>query len=456
MSDYEPFEAAQGDPWSTEPVENYPHQKRIPESEPIQDDSQVLARVPRVDEEPAPGQYRSHGHSRSSHRGHRSRLQRAGIPAPVWVVVGMGLVALIATPFLISGKSGDETALDTPSWEAEMPAPDADLAPAWSSDNAEPQWQQPGPWPPQGATATVEPTTPGAWNTTGDLVGAPPNAPYAYNAGNQSTPTPNQWDAGPVGPNAIPDPSVAATTDITPQTGWAPGLPPAGPSSPIEPSYQTALGTTPQSGLPATPNQSASPWRDHSAGSSTMQSTPNGSGWGQSNQAPSLATPQPQNMMPGYGSQPTAQPNPYIQNPPHSASTQGPYAGTAPAVPTAPQQYPSYTPNYPVAGQPVADPYPTPNYPQTAMSPRPATPINTPPAVGTTPPAQSLTPPVSYPPAMGNSYPQAPVAAPIGQPGYGTGASNQTSQHSVARLNGTIQEPAVRQAYDDRTGHSYY
>lgn len=455
MSDYEPFEAAQGDPWSTEPVGDSARQRREPDSDTYQDDSQVLARVPHVGDEPGTDHYRDYGHSRSSHRGRRSHSQRPGIPAPVWVVVGMGLVAIIAAPFLLSNNSGDETALDTPSWEVEMPAPDADLAPAWSSESADSQWQQPGTWAPEGTTVTAEPAPAPTWNTNGDWVGAPSNAPYAYNADPNSA-TPNQPTVSGFGPDMPGASTVPSAAGTAPGVAWGTNVSPTTPSSPTGTNYQ-ALSAAPQSGYPAAnaPNSSWSQPTAPTSEHSTAQPMSNPIPWNSTPPTPSLATPQPENVMPGYGNLPTVQPNPYVESPRRSTLPQGPYAGNTPA---ASQQYSDYTPQYPVAGQPTADPYPVTNYPQTAMTQNPARPISSVPTGGTAYPSPSLSSPTPYPPATGSTYPQAAPSLPMSQPGYGAGASSDPSQQqrSVARLNGTIQEPEVRNAYDDRSRPSYY
>ncbi len=456
MSDYEPFEAAQGDPWSTDPVGDSARQRREPEAETYQDDSQVVARVPHVGEEPSTDQYRDYGHSRSSHRGRRSHSQRPGIPAPVWVVVGMGLVVLIASPFLFfSNNSGDETALDAPNWEAEMPAPDADPAPAWSPpDNGNLQWEQPEAWDP--AMATTEPNTPAAWGQGGDWENAPTNAPYAYDAADPTVPASAQPNTGSFPPGMTPNPSTHSLTGPAPNTGWDTSIPPATPTSPVNQNYQ-ALGTTPQPAYPATSHRPTAPWSDRAtmpAEPSVPHPTLNANSWDRTAPTPSLTTPQPENVMPGYGSYPTVQSNPYIGNSAQAAAPQGSYANTAPGTPAYPQQHPSYAPKYPVAGEPTTEPYPVPSYPQTAS--KPAAPMSSLPPGGTSYSSQPVAPPTAYPPATRNPYPLAAPAAPTGQPGYGTGASNEASQRSVARLNGTIQEPAARQAYDDRARHSYY
>jgi hypothetical protein len=456
MSDYEPFEAAQGDPWSTEPVGDYPRQKREPDPETYQDESQVLARVPHVGDESATEQYRQYGHSGNSHRRHRSPTRRPGIPAPVWVAVGMVLVAVIATPlFLISNNSGDDTAL-------EMPAPNADMAPTWSPDDASSQWEQPSAWTQEavpGATVAAEPTASGAWNTGADWVGAPPNAPYANNAADTTAQMPVAQDG------RTPGPEMTPLGGQTPSVGWGNNPATAGTSPPIEPGYQ-AMGATSQPGYPATANEPTAPWSTRDAAPvaspqpsfGTTQPTPNARTWDQAPPTRSLATPQPENVMPGYGTTPAAQLNPYV-GPSHTAvPPRGNYAGTYPAAPSTPQQYPSFAPNYPVAGQPTAPRYPASDYPQTAMSPKPATPTTSLPTRGAAAyPSQPLAPSGSYPPAARNPYvPPAAQAAPAGQPYYGTGASTEASQRSVARLNGTIQEPAARAAHNDRARPSYY
>lgn len=459
MSDYEPFEAAQGDPWSTEPVGDHARQKRANDPDTYQDDSQVLARMPHVGDETANDLYRQHGHSGSSHRRRRSPAHRPGIPAPVWVVIGMGLVVLIAAPFVLLNNSGDNTAL-------EMPAPDADMAPTWSPDDADSQWQQPGAWAQEAtsaATVAAEPTAPGAWNTAGDWVGAPPNAPYARNAADVTAQMPVDY-SGNFGTETTPNSSMPPLTGQSPSVGWDNSIAPAGTSYPTESGYQP-MGNSSQPSYPATASAPTAPWSDRSAATlasppsyEATQPVPNANSWNQAQPAPSLATPQPENVMPGYGNYPAAQSNPYAGNLPRAtADSPGNYPGGLTTTPNNLQQYPNVAPNYPVAGQPTTPPYPVSPYPQTAMSPNPPAPVSSlPPGTSSYPsyPSQSLAPPTSYPPAARDPY--APQATPTGQPGYGTGASTAASQHSVARLNGTIQEPAARAAYDDRARPSYY
>lgn len=452
MSEYEPFEAAQGDPWSTEPVGDSPRQRREPESDTYQDDSQVLARVPHVGEESGTDHYRDYGHSRNSHRGRRSHSQRPGIPAPVWVVVGMGLVVIIAAPFLLSKNSGDEAALDTPNWEVEMPAPEAELAPAWTADNADSQWQQSAAWAPEANPVTAEPAPAPAWNTTGDWLGAPSNAPYAHNA-DLNTPTSDQPAANGFAPDMTANPSMPSMAGLPPSDNWNAGVSPAVSTSPAEPNYQAAgTATPPNYPAASAPNSSWSHRATTTGEPATTQ--PNSTPWNSTLPTPSLATPQPENVMPGYGNYSNAQPNPYVGTP-RQAAPQGPYAGSTPATP---QQYADYATQYPVAGQPADNSYPVTSYPQTAMTPNPATPIPSLPTGSTAYPTQSQAPPASYPPATRNPYPQTAPATPLGQPAYGAGTSSAPSQQqqSVARLNGTIQEPQVRNAYDDRARPSYY
>ncbi len=444
MSEYEPFEAPQGDPWSTEPVGDYAHQRREQGPESQQDDSEVLARVPHLGDESGSDHYRQYGNGGSSQRRHRGPSRRPGIPAPVWVVVGMGLVALIVGPFFMGNDSGNEASV-------EMPAPNADLAPTWPAGDPSSQWQQPGAWPQEPAptaTATAAPAAPGAWNTAGDWVGAPSNGPYGHNVAENTAQTPLVQDANTQMPPMGSAPSVGWDTSVAPP-------------SPVEPNHQ-ALGAPSQPGYPAAGAPTAN-WSDRAAAPLTSpqpyptQPTPNANPWGQAPPTPSLATPQPENVMPGYGTYPTAQPNPYVGNPaPSVPDYRGGYAGAPANTRAADTQYPNHTPNYPVAGQPAAQPYPVPGYPQTARVPNPAAPrFSVPPAGPSTYPTPAA--PYSYPPTTTIPYaPQTAPAVPNGQPYQGTGLSNEASQHSVARLNGTIQEPAARTAYDDRAQPSYY
>ena len=456
MSDYEPFEAAQGDPWSTDPVGDSPHQRQTSEPHSSQDDSHVLARVPHVSDEAPSETYHQYGHSRSSHRGRRSQSQRPGIPAPVWVVVGMALVALIAAPFLMSKNSDEETALDAPNWEVEMPAPDAELAPAWSSEETNPQWQQPGSWPTEAVASDATTNAPSAWGTTGDWVGAPPNAPYANNTANPAAQAPAQPEADSPALGMPPNPSASSFAGSPPASDWGTTLPTATPPSPAD---YNAPGNMPQTAYPTTQNQPAAPWTDRTAASampSASPPTPTPNSWDQPQPASSLTTPQPKNVMPGYGNYSAARPDSYAGTSTNLPPSQSYYPGQTPTATAGRQQSPDYSPRYPIAGQPAPNPYPAPNYPQTAMSPKAPAAMTSPMPEGSYYPQQSVTPPNAYPRATGTPYPQTAPTASSSQPGYGTGASTQSSPRSVARLNGTIQDPAVRQAHDDRTGHSYY
>lgn len=479
MSDYEPFEAAQGDPWSTEPVGDQGHQRREPGPDRHMDDSEVLARMPHMADEYGSDQYHQYGGHSGGHRRRRSPSRRPGVPTPVWGVVGLGLIALVAGTFFMSRDSGTEPTVD-------MPAPDADIAPTWAADGADSQWQQPGVWaeePAPTATATAEPAGPGTWNSGGEWVDAPSNAPYAYNAGaapapfNQNEPA-YPGSANPSAPPMGPAPSTGWDTSIAPAAPAEHGYPITG--GPSQPTYGGA-DAAPAAGNWSEPS-SISPMQQQP----TMTQPPMGASpsWGTTPTTPSLATPQPENVMPGYGNYstyPTAQPNPYVTNPSTPiAGVQGSQPGTSMAT-NAPQQYTDYSPAYPVAGQPPANSYPTPGYPQTAAAPtdrmipgssqsgygsspsgyssnpseygsRPSSPATYP--APASPPSYNYP---NYPPAASNPYaPQTAPAQPVVQPPYGAGASNDAAQRSIARLNGTIQEPAVRAAYDDRAGPSYY
>ncbi|GEM_PF-1809269 len=457
MSDYEPFEPTQGDPWSTEPVGDAPQRRRAPDPGSFPDDTQVLARMPHVDDEPSSDYYRRHGRSSgSSHRRHRSSQARPGIPAPVWIVVGMGLVVLIASPFLMSRNSGDEASL-------EMPSPDADLAPTWSPGDANSQWQQPGVWSPEPtATATAEPTAPVGLNPTSDWVGAPANAPYGYNA-NMAAPMAVDQQAANLGAGMSADPS-GRPVPATPGVGWDTSIAPMAANHSGGPVYDDGARLSPP-GYPVTAGSPPTGWTDRAAAPGApsassydaMQPGPNASPWDQSPNTPSLATPQPEKVMPGYGTYPSVQTNPYVESAsaPAPYVVDNPYAGAA-APPATPQQYPGGAPNYPVAGQSSASLYPTVGYPQTAMSPQPPSPTYSQPAAS---PSAYSTQPVASPPVYSPTNPYAPQTAPAPparQPYYGAGASADASQRSVARLNGTIQEPAARNAYDDRARPSYY
>ncbi len=455
MSDYEPFEPTQGDPWSTEPVGDAPQRRRDLNPDSYQDDSQVLARMPHVADEPSSEYYRRHGHSGSGHRRHRSSHARPGIPAPVWVVVGMGLVVLIASPFLMSRNSGDEASV-------EMPAPNADLAPTWSPGDANSQWQQPGAWSAT-ATATAEPMAPVGLNPTSDWVGAPANAPYAYDANMAAPMAVERRQAANLGAGMNAEPS-GRPSPATPGGGWDTSIAPMTPNYSTGPAYNDG-GRPSSPNYPVAAGAPSTGWSDRAAALGAppassydaMQPGPNINPWDRSPTAPSLAAPQPENVMPGYGTYPAVQTNPYVENAsaPAPYVVDNPYAGAA-ATPTTPQQYPGGMPDYPVAGQSSASLYPTVGYPQTAMSPQPPAPTYSQPAAGPSAYSpQSVTPSPVYSPA--NPYvPQTVPASPARQPYYGEGASVEASQRSVARLNGTIQEPAARNAYDDRARPSYY
>ena len=467
MSDYERFEAAQGDPWSTDPVGDYPRQPREPDPGTYHDESQVLARMPHVGDEPSSDHHRQYSQSRSNHRRRRNPSSRPSVPAPVWVLIGMGLVVLIAAPFLMSNKSGNETALDGPGWEVEMPAPNADAAPTWSPGDTDSQGQRPGSWN-QGAsptaTVTAEPATPTAWGMTGEWVGAPPNAPYAHNAADMTYQAPGNRGTRDYGMETSPPYPSAAPIGQTPGGAWDPGAPSAVATSSSTPNYQhTAVPSQPA--YPATASAPMGVWSDQVTAPADYPTLPfeatgpipNANSWEQASPAPSLAAPQPENVMPGYGTYPTPQPNPYVTDPSNMAGgTPSNYPGAR--MPITPQQYPSVTPGYPAAGYTSVEPYPVPDYPRTAMSPRVVAPASSL-SPGGTPayPSQSLAPSNSYLPAATNPYnPQTAPTTPTIQPYYGSEVSTGTTQQSVARLNGTIQEPAARQAYDDRARPSYY
>ncbi len=463
MSDYERFEAAQGDPWSTEPVGDYPRQPRESDPETYHDEAQVLARMPHVGDERSSDHYEHR--SRGGHRRHRSSSARPGVPAPVWVFVGMGLVVLIAAPFFLGGKSGEETALDGPGWE-EMPAMEASVAPTYSAGDSGSAWPQPSPYG-QGvspaATVTAEPTAPAAWPETDGLVGAPASAPYARNAAEFTAQVPGDRGNANFGADMSPYPSAAPISQ-TPGGAWDPRLSPSVATTPIAPSYQDTAAPS-QPGYPMTANNPMTGWPDHTAGSGVSPSpsyeaaspVSNATSWEQGSQGPSLAAPQQETVMPGYGTYSAPQPNPYVTNPSGTAQdAPGNYLGTQRQA-TA-QQYPGVAPNYPATGYPSSDTYLIPNYPQTAMSPRAVAPADSLP-VGSMPayPPQAVAPSSTYPPATVYPYNSQTVPTlPSNQPGYGSGVSTGTSQQSVARLNGTIQEPAARQAYDDRARPSYY
>ncbi len=460
MSEYERFEAAQGDPWSTEPVGDYPRQPRESDTGSYHDESQVLARMPHVGDEPSSDQYSQYGQGRGSHRRRRSSSGRAAIPAPVWVLIGMGLVVVIGFPFVLANKSHNETAMDGPGWEVEMPAPDADVAPKWEATAAGSAWPQPGSLNqgvPPTTTVTAEPAAAPGWAPSGELIGAPAGAPYALNAADVTAPIQGDRTNSVMPLEASPYPATAPLGQAP--GAWAANDPSSIAAAPPTPAYQdTQLPSQP--GYPPTAGAATGPWSDPmlapgtpAAGVESSSPMPSAYPWQQSAPAPSLAAPQPENVMPGYGTYPTPQQNPYVTSPSNVA------VGTAPGYPAAQgtlaaPQYPSVAPSYPAAGYPAAT-YPTPGYPQTAMSPRtaPTMPLPAAPAYS----SQPLAPSNPYPPATTAPYaPQTMPAAPGIQPYYGSGASTATSPQSVARLNGTIQEPATRQAYDDRARPSYY
>ncbi len=354
----------------------------------------------------------------------------------------MLLVGLIAIPFFMSGNGGDGE------WQAEMPAPDAEEAPTWSPGDTAREWQPPSgsEWPPETATVMAEPTAPGTLSPAGEYVGAPPIAPYGYNAADTTTAMP----ADQLGTNYGTE--MPLNSSMPPFVGQAPVGPSpwdttAGPATPTphaETNYQ-AMVTPRQPTYPATTSRE------------TTQPMP-GANYprNQGPPTPSLATPQPQNVMPGYGAYPDAQPNAYPGNPSTAPGYYQGGNGGALSTTSLPPQYPSLAPNYPVAGQAPAEPYPAQAYPQTAS--KPAAPISSPRAGAPSPyPSQSLGSP-TYPPTGRPPYaPQAAPAAPTGRPYYGAGTpTSPASRASVARLNGTIHEPATRAAYDDRARPSYY
>ncbi len=451
MSDYERFEGVQGDPWSTDPVGDYSRQPRESESEPSRDDSQVLARMPNVGDDASGDQYRQYGHSSSHSRRRRSSAARPGVPAPVWVVVGMGLVLVIGAPFVMWKNSSSETALDERAWE-EMPAPDAPVAPAWSAGDVDSSWPSSQDAAPA-AMVTAEPTTPSNWDNATDLTGAPVNAPYAYNAGDTASPAPGDF-SGTYG-EASPAPYPSANPPIvqTPGNSW---------NSNVSPSYPDASSGS-QPGYPVTAGVPANAWQDRVSSPAqapsygTNQPAPAVAPQEPLGPASSIATPQPESMTPGYGNYPALQTNPYVGNTSQAAAA--PSANyQAPLGANAAPQYPNAAPNYAAGTTPSASLYPVPNYPQTAMSPQTPVPTSSMPAVGgSTYPAQSLAPTNTYQPSPTTPYSrQITPTAPATQPYYGTGVSSGTSQQSVARLNGTIQEPVARQAYNDSAQPSYY
>lgn len=451
MSEYERFEAVQGDPWSTDPVGDYARQPRESESEPSRDDSQVLARMPNVGDDASGDQYRQYGHSGSHSRRRRSSSARPGVPAPVWVVVGMGLVLVIGAPFVMWKNSSSETALDEPAW-GEMPAPDADIAPTWSAGDADSSWppaQEAAP----ATMVTAEPTAPGNWGNATDLTAAPANAPYAYNAGDSASPAPVDYSGTNRETSPAPYPSADPPIVQAPAGSWG---------SNVSPGYPEAPSGS-QSGYPATAGVPASSWRDRASSPAatpsygTNQPSPAGAPQEPLGPASSIATPQPEGMTPGYGNYPALQTNPYVGNTSQAAAA--PSANyQVPLGANAAPQYQAPAPNYAAGTGPSASLYPAPNYPQTAMSSQAPVPTSSVPAAGgSTYPAQSLAPPNTYQPSTTTPYsPQTTPTAPAAQPYYGTGVSSGASRQSVARLNGTIQEPVARQAYNDSAQPSYY
>ena len=447
MSDYERFEAVQGDPWSTDPVGDYSRHPRELESEASRDDSQVLARMPNVGDDGSGDQYRQYGPSSSHSRRRRSSAARPGVPAPVWVVVGMGLVLVIGAPFVMWKSSPSEAALDEPAWE--MPAPDAPVAPAWSAGEVDSSWQDTAP----AAMATAEPTAPANWGGATDLIGAPANAPYAYNA-DAASPAPVDYSGAYGEASAAPYPSANPLVQA-PAGSWDPAA---------SPSYPETHAPGSQPAFPATAGLPANSWQDRalSPGGTpsygTNQPVPGVAPQEALVPGSSIATPQPESMTPGYGNHPAFQTNPYYMGNTSQAAAAPPSNYQVPQGGNVASQYPNSAPNYAAGVGSSANLYPAPSYPQTAMSPQAPVPTSSMPAAGgTSYPAQPLAPNNMYQRSTTTPYtPATTPAAPVGQPYYGTGVSNGASQQSVARLNGTIQEPVARQAYNDSAQPSYY
>lgn len=521
MSNYQPYEGSQGDPWSTEPVQEPARGRRDQSSDSYYDQSpEVLGRMPDL---AGDGRGDSDRYSRRHIHGHTGRRRSSrspGIPISIWAFGGLVLLAVALIPFFLKSNKVSETALEEPNvWQPDMPAPNAPLAPAWSS-NADSQWQQAGAWPQDpGVPATVnaEPGVPGTWNATpptADWIGAPAGAPYAGNAAegfNQSGNSAVFGGAAQAQP--VVNPPLAA--DVVPPA-WSNVPPPSAIAAPASRAYAgPAEPTAPYSATPSATQYDGVPAYGTNGPVSQSPS------WSQPAVNPPLAVPQAETASPGYRSHPapatrenygeplstninTPQMNfGGIQVNPHVSQPAASYPSTAPV-----RQYPA-TVNPSGVGQPIAaSPYgQTPNlsapataqpalarrdaYPMGAMpagitppmseaapaavtpwgaSAYPAQPLQPGAADSTAYPAPSYAPPgdlryaapaaTPNPPAYPSTatYPSTqPVspAAPASQPNYGSGAA-VAPQSSAARLTGLIQEPTTRAAYNDRARPSFY
>jgi len=533
MSNYDPYEQPQGDPWSTEPVGD--SGQRQPASEAnnyYEESSPVVARVPDLTEDATAGSDRHYGsHSRHYSR-RRGPSRRPGVPLPLWLGIGVGLLTIALAWVFMRGDGKEETALEPGLEPPSIWQPPSDTEPGTGVEGVwDPSataavdsgpWTEPVATPATPATIDAVPGTPPSWSATPpsqDWVGAPANAAYGRNVGDVAAPGYDQQlplterPEMPLGSapytDPVPRPAYPATT------------------APAEVTYQPA----PMTEYPATPGTpSPSPAAAPYGPSATVPP----SNWSQAPTVAPTAPPQPGALSPGYSA-----------NTPPETPTATPYGPTASPVPTDPSLYsatrptgsaPATTaqaapavPSYPATNPTATTPYPhaAPSYPSTpqptdtlmarrdavpsspnAVPPTAATPpagvsATVPPATGydarvhaagptgvapqvpaataptqpytpavpstpsyygptpapapTTPPAYPSTQP-TYPPRVNNPYAQ-PVypAAPGSPPPYrSTGAATPAPSAAVARLNGVVEEPSARTAYDDSARPSFY
>ncbi|MDD4270617.1 MAG: hypothetical protein GXY25_10005 [Pirellulaceae bacterium] len=308
MNNYQPYEGSQGDPWSTEPVQEPSRGRGDASAESFYDRSpEVLARMPdlegegRGDSEPD-SRRRSHG------QGAKRRSPRpSGIPTSVWAFGGLVLLAVALIPFFLKGNSTSETALEEPNvWQPEMPAPDAPPAPSWSA-TADSQWEQAGTWP-QGpavpATVSAEPGVPGSWNATpptADWIGAPAAAPYAGNAAGgfnrDGQPNPHS-EAAQAAPVMNPP-----FSDNTSSPNWGSGRTQGEAPAPNNRDYP---GAAARAAEPIAPREAAASTARYDGTSAYGTSGPATQvpAWSQPGADGALGVPQADTVSPGYGAYP--------------------------------------------------------------------------------------------------------------------------------------------------------
>ena len=361
MSNYQPYEGSQGDPWSTEPVQEPSRGRGDKPAESFYDQSpEVLARMPDLD-----GDGRGDSGHYSTRHGHgvkRRSSRPSGIPTSIWAFGGLVLLAVALIPFFLKSNSTNETALEEPNvWQPEMPAPNAPLAPAWSA-SADSQWQQAGAWP-QGpavpATVSAEPGVPGSWNATpptADWIGAPAGAPYAGNAAggfNRDSYPNSHSDAAQAAPVMNPpftDNASSPTWNNAPTQGEAP--------APGNREYPSAAE-------PIAPRDAAANTAryDGAAAYGTTGPVSRAPAWNQPAANPPLVVPQTEAASPGYGTYPMPATRENLGQPLSANTPQMNYGGiqTNPYTSQPAASYPSTAPagQYPVARNPLAGEQPT-------------------------------------------------------------------------------------------------